>query len=183
MQIDQFNSLNNNDFRIINNITILKRQLPCNGEYILNGYIKENVQKIHKNISRIFCRLLNIHSDKVVLQIYNFCKSFSEFTEQPESVHILAIIYLYRFVNCSNEKINQSNWKRLLFYSYMFTVKYLEEEHISSEYIIETWCSLFKEQFDIKLMNMFEISMITNKNFRIHVPIELYNIVNHLVNC
>lgn len=129
-----------------------------------------------RNVSRCIWKMLGCRNKKMFENIYYFCHTFIKATEQPESLCIVTLVYVIRMLKCTFDTLSMKNWKKLLFYSFTFALKYLEEDIITIEYIMQLWTHIISDvPFDHSDFIDWEFYLISNKDFRIHIPYDFYN--------
>lgn len=140
-----------------------------------NKYMNSYKHVLCRNVSRCIWKLMESRNKQQFDQIYRFCMSFVDVTEQPDGICLITLVYLLRMLKCTHDQLVPQNWKKLLFYSFTFAMKYLEEDIITMEYVIQVWTYLIHDcQFDHSDFIDWEFYLISNKDFRIHIPYDFY---------
>lgn len=97
------------------------------------------------------------------LGIVDYCHRLQKYFRCSPSVSLGALIYIDRFVNCSDVTINRLTIHRLLIVAFTISVKYFEDLHFSNSYYAQVG------GVDLKELNRLEAFMLSAMQFNLHI--------------
>jgi len=159
--------------------TLQSHSESSHGEQLLLRYSRGTA--IRKGVARVIGRMLQARQKRLWNDIYRFCEHFVEMTQQPDSICIVSLVYLVRMLECTHERITIQNWKQMLFCAFMLALKYLEEEQIMNEFIVEVWKKMMTIPMDVTDFVNLEFYLVSHQEFRLHIPLSMYSQLEKLV--
>ena len=138
--------------------------------YILNDIITENEKdennkdaKDQETKKDIFCG-----TKPPSISIHNFIKRFIKYTNLEKSTLIMSLIFLDRYTELTQIKINILNIHRLLITSIITAIKFNEDDYFENSYYAKIGGISAKE------CNFLELGYVKGVEYNLYVPEDVY---------
>jgi len=181
---ETYDILNDADIDIIREIRHLTNSTFSKAETHINAELVENCIHIYYlGIARLLARMMPNCSFKTLKDILLTLHLVQLASQTPQSIITVSVIYLSRLLRVKNVLIQEHNWRYLFYSSLILAIKIEDDYVIDNQYASQLWNVSFnkKEHMDINNLNNFILGLVVDKQFRIHVPIKLYEEFDNLI--